>query len=41
VLAAYYRALGAGASWPAAFQQAFGMSVEAYYANFAEYRSKL
>lgn len=41
VLAAYYRALGAGASWPAAFLQAFGMSVEAYYANFAEYRSKL
>jgi hypothetical protein len=40
-LAAYYRALGAGASWPDAFQQAFGMSVAAYYANFADYRSKL
>jgi len=40
-LAAYYRALGAGATWPVAFQQAFGMSVESYYANFAEYRSRL
>jgi hypothetical protein len=40
-IAAYYRALGTGAPWPAAFQQAFGMSVEAYYTNFAEYRSRL
>jgi hypothetical protein len=40
-LAAYYRALGAGASWPDAFQQAFGMSVAAYYANFNAYRAGL
>ena len=40
-LASYYRALGAGAAWPDAFQQAFGMSVADYYANFADYRAKL
>jgi hypothetical protein len=40
-LAAYYRALGAGAAWADAFKQAFGMSVADYYANFAAYRSKL
>jgi hypothetical protein len=40
-LATYYRALGAGAAWPDAFKQAFGMSVADYHANFADYRSKL
>lgn len=40
-LAAYYRALGAGALWADAFQQAFGLSVGGYYADFARYRSKL
>lgn len=40
-VAAYYRALGAGAAWPDAFKQAFGMSVADYYANFAEFRSTL
>jgi hypothetical protein len=39
--AVYYRALGAGAAWPDAFKQAFGMSVADYYANFAEFRSRL
>ena len=40
-LADYYRALGAGATWPAAFSEAFGMSLSDYYANFAGYRAKL
>jgi hypothetical protein len=40
-LAAYYQALGAGAAWPDAFQQAFGMTVAAYYVNFADYRATL
>ncbi len=40
-LTTYYNALGNGADWPAAFQSAFGLSVDAYYANFADYRSKL
>ena len=40
-LASYYRALAAGAPWPAAFQQAFGISVPDYYTNFADYRAKL
>ena len=40
-LAAYYRALGTGAAWPDAFQQAFGMTVSAYYADFAAYRATL
>jgi hypothetical protein len=40
-LTAYYRALGTGAAWPDAFRQAFGMNVMDYYANFADYRSKL
>jgi hypothetical protein len=40
-IAAYYRALGAGAAWPDAFKQAFGLNVAEYYANFAEYRAKL
>ena len=40
-LASYYRALAAGAAWPDAFQQAYGMSVADYYTNFADYRAKL
>lgn len=40
-LASYYNALGGGTDWPAAFQSAFGLSVDAYDANFAAYRSKL
>ena len=39
-LTTYYNALGSGAAWPAAFQSAFGLSVDAYDANFAAYRSK-
>jgi hypothetical protein len=39
-LTAYYNALGSGVAWPAAFQSAFGLSVDAYDANFATYRSK-
>jgi hypothetical protein len=40
-LAAYYSALRAGAAWPDAFRQAFGIGVPDYYANFAAYRAKL
>ena len=40
-LTAYYNALGSGIAWPAAFQSAFGLSVDAYYANFEAYRAKL
>jgi hypothetical protein len=40
-LTTYYNALGSGTAWPTAFQSAFGLSVDAYDANFAAYRSKL
>lgn len=40
-LAGYYRAIGNGLAWPDAFTAAFGMSVDAYYANFAAYRASL
>ncbi len=40
-LATYLKALGAGMAWRDAFNTAFGMSVEAYYANFAAYRDGL
>ena len=40
-LSAYYRAIAAGQPWPAAFASAFGMSVDAFYANFAVYRAGL
>ena len=40
-VAGYYRALGAGAPWPDAFKQAFGMSVADYYADFAAFRARL
>ncbi|HWX09546.1 MAG TPA: hypothetical protein VNY33_06180 [Gaiellaceae bacterium] len=39
-LTTYYNALGSGTAWPAAFQSAFGLSVDAYGANFAAYNSK-
>jgi hypothetical protein len=39
-LTTYYNALGGGTDWPTAFQSAFGLGVDAYYANFAAYRSK-
>jgi hypothetical protein len=38
-LTTYYQGLGQGMTWQASFQQAFGMSVDAFYANFASYRS--
>jgi hypothetical protein len=38
-LTGYYNALGAGMVWQDAFRAAFGMSIEAYYANFAAYRT--
>lgn len=40
-LATYYAAIGNGVAWPDAFKQAFGMSVQEYYDNFAAYRAKL
>lgn len=40
-LAAYYAAIGAGAAWQDAFASAFGMTVDAFYADFAAYRSSL
>ena len=40
-LATYFAAIGNGKAWPDAFAAAFGMSIDAYYANFAAYRSTL
>jgi hypothetical protein len=40
-LADYYAAIGRGASWQDAFASAFGMSVGAFYADFAAYRQTL
>jgi hypothetical protein len=40
-LTTYLNMLGAGMAWQDAFRAAFGMSVEAYYANFATYRAGL
>jgi hypothetical protein len=37
----FWNAIGAGKPWRQAFQSAFGMSVEAYYSNFASYRAGL
>ena len=37
----FFAAIGTGVPWRQAFQGAFGMSVETYYTNFADYRSKL
>ena len=36
-VAAYYAALGSGRAWPDAFESAFGLSVDDFYANFAAY----
>ena len=40
-LTAYYSGLGAGMVWQDAFRAAFGLSIDAYYANFAAYRAGL
>jgi hypothetical protein len=40
-LTTYLTMLGAGTAWQDAFRAAFGMSVEAYYADFAAYRAGL
>jgi len=40
-LTTYLNALGAGMAWQDAFRTAFGMSVDAYYVNFAAYRAGL
>jgi len=37
-LATYYRLLATGIGWPAAFQQAFGRTVDAFYAHFESVR---
>jgi hypothetical protein len=36
-LTTYFNAIGGGMAWQDAFRAAFGVSVEAYYANFAAY----
>jgi len=38
-LTTYLNALGAGMAWQDAFKSAFGMTIDAYYANFAAYRA--
>jgi Ca2+-binding RTX toxin-like protein len=40
-IAAFYRAIGAGADWKAAFQATFGRTVDAFYAEFEQYRRGL
>jgi hypothetical protein len=40
-LTTFYNAVGSGTPWPAAFQSAFGLSVDAYDANFSAYRATL
>jgi hypothetical protein len=40
-LTTYLKAIGAGSAWQDAFRTAFGLSVDAYYANFATYRAGL
>jgi hypothetical protein len=40
-LTTYFNVIGGGMAWQDAFRAAFGMSVEAYYANFAAYRAGL
>jgi hypothetical protein len=40
-LTTYLDAIGAGMAWQDAFRAAFGMSVDAYYSNFAAYRAGL
>jgi hypothetical protein len=38
---AYFQAIGHGDPWEAAFTAAFGKGVDAFYAEFAAYRSGL
>jgi hypothetical protein len=40
-LTTYLNDLGAGMTWQDAFKSAFGMTIDAYYANFAAYRAGL
>jgi len=40
-LVTYYEALRSGSAWQTAFANSFGMTVDAYYANFAKYKSTL
>jgi hypothetical protein len=40
-LANFWRAIGAGSTWQAAFQSAFGETVDQFYAEFAAYRATL
>ena len=37
----FWARFGHGVAWPDAFQQAFGMTVEQFYADFATYRKTL
>ena len=39
-LAVYYQLLSSGIGWPAAFQQAFGTTLEAFYAHFEGVRPR-
>lgn len=40
-LVAYWEAIGRGTAWQTAFQNAFGKTVDAFYADFAAYRASL
>jgi hypothetical protein len=40
-VAAFYRAIGAGADWKAAFQATFGRTPDAFYTEFEQYRRGL
>jgi hypothetical protein len=40
-LASYYSAIGQGMAWRNAFTAAFGLTVDAYYLDFAAYRASL
>lgn len=40
-LTTYLNGIGAGMAWQDAFRAAFGLSIDAYYANFAAYRAGL
>ena len=35
----YYRLLGSSATWEEAFEGAFGITIDDFYAAFAEYRA--
>ena len=36
----YHRLTAQGTAWRAAFQQSFGVSIEAFYQQFEDYRSR-